>query len=58
MKKIYLLLAYMFATCAIIANEEGPNLVPQAKSTVANYWCTWYAQNYWIGRGTDLKDLK
>ena len=29
------------------ANAEGPN-----------YWCTWYAQNYWIGRSTDLKDLK
>ncbi|WP_044303420.1 hypothetical protein [Rhodopirellula sallentina] len=36
----------------------GPNLVPPADGQTANYWCTWYAQNYWIGRGTDLKDLR
>jgi len=37
---------------------ENPNLVPTEPASAPNYWCTWYAQNYWIGRGTDLKDLK
>lgn len=36
----------------------APNLVPTQPSAAANYWCTWYAQNYWIGRGTDLDSLK
>ena len=35
-----------------------PRLVPEAPSLAPNYWCTWYAQNYWIGRGSDLKSLK
>jgi hypothetical protein len=35
----------------------APNLVPTEPATAPNYWCTWYAQNYWIGRGTDLKEL-
>jgi len=33
------------------------NLVPSEPATAPNYWCTWYAQNYWIGRGTDLQNL-
>ncbi len=37
---------------------ETPNLVPVEPATAPNYWCTWYAQNYWIGYGTDLQDLK
>ncbi|WP_419195043.1 hypothetical protein [Novipirellula herctigrandis] len=37
---------------------EGPNLVPPPHDHTANYWCTWYAQNYWIGRGTDLQNLQ
>jgi len=36
----------------------GPNLVPEKPVRNGNYWCTWYAQNYWIGRGTDLQSLK
>ncbi|WP_236622247.1 hypothetical protein [Novipirellula maiorica] len=39
-------------------SADGPNLVPPANEQTANYWCTWYAQNYWIGRGTDLQSLK
>ena len=35
----------------------APNLIPPARTETANYWCTWYAQNYWIGRGTDLQNL-
>ena len=26
-------------------------------ATAPNYWSTWYAQNYWIDRGTDLKTV-
>ncbi|SMP63301.1 hypothetical protein SAMN06265222_10844 [Neorhodopirellula lusitana] len=37
---------------------QGPDLVPPAREHTVNYWCTWYAQNYWIGRGTNLTDLK
>lgn len=37
---------------------DKPNLVPTEPARAPNYWCTWYAQNYWIGRGTDLKTLK
>ncbi len=36
----------------------APNLVPATPSAAPNYWCTWYAQNYWINRGQDLKQLK
>jgi hypothetical protein len=35
----------------------GPNLVPATPSLQPNYWCTWYAQNYWVGRGTELDSL-
>ena len=37
---------------------NAPNLVPEKPATQPNYWCTWYAQNYWINRGTDMKELK
>ncbi|TWU40536.1 hypothetical protein [Novipirellula artificiosorum] len=49
-------IVYLLLTASTWA--QGPNLVPPAPDRVANYWCTWYAQNYWIGRGTDLQDLK
>ena len=35
-----------------------PNLVPTTPSKDANYWCTWYAQNYWIQRGGEIKNVK
>lgn len=51
-----------FVTVVLLAAVPGwagaPNLIPAARAETANYWCTWYAQNYWIGRGTDLQDLK
>jgi hypothetical protein len=53
-------LAFLTATLAMTATlsaAEPPNLVPPTPSTAPNYWCTWYAQNYWIGRGTDLDGL-
>ncbi len=42
----------------VAAFGDTPNLVPVMPATAPNYWCTWYSQNYWIGRGTDLQDLK
>jgi len=44
--------------CMASMSIAAPNLVPDEPATAPNYWCTWYAQNYWIGRGTDLQDLK
>ena len=35
----------------------SPNLVPEEPSTAANYWCTWYAQNYWQQRGGEITDF-
>lgn len=40
------------------ALASSPNLVPAKPAQSPNYWCTWYAQNYWIGRGTDFTNLK
>lgn len=34
------------------------NLVPTTPATAANYWCTWYAQNYWIQRGGEITNFK
>ncbi len=53
-KKVLLSLLLILVT----SNLFAVNLVPQEPATSPNYWCTWYAQNYWIGRGTDLADLK
>jgi hypothetical protein len=33
------------------------NLVPAAPADAANYWCTWYAQNYWQQRGGEITDF-
>ncbi len=62
----YAKLLTSWATSACVAilltshmlQAAGPNLVPPPRKETANYWCTWYAQNYWIGRGTDLVSLK
>ncbi|MDD7983924.1 hypothetical protein PQO01_03040 [Lentisphaera marina] len=58
MKKYSGVLVLLLINIMLIGAEKGPNLIPQKADKVANYWCTWYAQNYWIGRGTDLNDLK
>jgi len=34
------------------------NLVPEEPATAANYWCTWYAQNYWQQRGGEITDFE
>jgi hypothetical protein len=51
-----ILLALGFISQAV--GQAAPNLVPDEASTAPNYWCTWYSQNYWIGYGTDLKNLQ
>lgn len=33
------------------------DLVPSAPADAANYWCTWYAQNYWQQRGGEITDF-
>lgn len=35
----------------------APNLVQAEPAQAANYWCTWYAQNYWIQRGGEITDF-
>ena len=39
-------------------NSQGPNLVPKTANDSPNYWCTWYAQNYWQQREGEIIDLK
>lgn len=36
--------------------QSAPNLVPEQSATAANYWCTWYAQNYWQQRPGEVTD--
>jgi len=31
--------------------------VPTEPASSANYWCTWYAQNYWQQRGGEITDF-
>ena len=37
--------------------ETIVNLIPKEPAKSANYWCTWYAQNYWVQRGGEITDL-
>jgi hypothetical protein len=37
--------------------DTAVNLVPGEPAKPANYWCTWYAQNYWVQRGGEIYDL-
>lgn len=57
-KCIFSLVYLALGVVPVAGAKIGPNLVPDQPAEAPNYWCTWYAQNYWIGRGTDLKDLK
>ena len=52
------MIATVLLSGSAFANQKGPSLVPEKPAAAPNYWCTWYAQNYWIGRGTDLQTLK
>lgn len=56
MKKLELLLvSSLFIACSTV--EKGPNLIPAEPSEAPNYWCTWYAQNYWQQRGGEIKNF-
>jgi hypothetical protein len=35
-----------------------PDLIPNSTSSSPNYWCTWYAQNYWQQRGGEITDFE
>lgn len=52
------LLAFIVALSTMSAFARTPNLVPTEPTTAANYWCTWYAQNYWQQRGGEITDFK
>jgi len=52
-----MLLSFFFMQ-ASFARQEVVNLVPEPPATAANYWCTWYAQNYWQQRGGEITDIK
>ena len=59
--KTYYKVLITISFCLLIAacsRNEGPNLVPETPSVSANYWCTWYAQNYWQQRGGEITDFK
>lgn len=49
------LLGTLLLSCS--SAGEGPNLVPQTPSDAPNYWCTWYAQNYWQQRGGEISNF-
>ena len=44
--------------CQTGTESKGPNLVPSIPAEAPNYWCTWYAQNYWQQRGGEITDFK
>lgn len=48
----------MIGMFGIAATVRGaPNLVPDQPAEAANYWCTWYAQNYWQQRPGEITDF-
>ena len=49
---IAILSIYLLFGCA--KNVYQINLVPKEPSTAANYWCTWYWQNYLILKGQEV----
>lgn len=52
------LVVYLVTGAHALPVWSALNLVPTQASASANYWCTWYSQNYWIGRGGDLDSLR
>ena len=53
----------VFALCAVCGSAatvfaQPPDLVPDKPAMQSpHYWCTWYAQNYWVQRGGEITDL-
>ncbi|MDR2775823.1 MAG: hypothetical protein LBC19_14020 [Tannerella sp.] len=58
MKTGRIVIFLIFICClSIISMAQTPNLVPGHVSRSPNYWCTWYAQNYWVQRGGEITDF-
>lgn len=57
MRTIHYLSLAILSLAASCTSEKGPNLVPTEPSSAPNYWCTWYAQNYWQQRGGEITDF-
>ncbi len=52
----YFIALLSFAIATVYA--AGPNLVPEKPAKRSpHYWCTWYAQNYWMQRGGEITDF-
>ncbi len=47
----------LVASCRMLPDKQV-NLVSEEAANSPNYWCTWYAQSYWIKRGQNMKELK
>ena len=58
MKQLHnlLLLVILISSCSRQHTPEV-NLVPDEPAKAPNYWCTWYAQNYWQQRGGEITDF-
>ncbi|NQV31232.1 MAG: hypothetical protein HQ515_00990 [Phycisphaeraceae bacterium] len=56
-KTIAVLLTGILSISVLGKTSQFPNLVPTEPATAANYWCTWYAQNYWQQRGGEITDF-
>lgn len=58
MKQIVSILIITLALSSCRDQQEPTvNLVPAEPAQSPNYWCTWYAQNYWVQRGGEISDL-
>lgn len=59
-RKIYRFTVMLSAVALMNSNATGQkiNLIPEEPAKSPNYWCTWYAQNYWIQRGGEITDLQ
>ncbi len=52
----YLIVLLILISCN--TEEYEVNLVPDKPAKAPNYWCTWYAQNYWQQRGGEITDFE
>lgn len=55
---LYILIATICFSGVSKIEEPTVNLVPEEPAKAANYWCTWYAQNYWQQRGGEITDFE
>jgi len=58
MKQFILLLLIAVVASSCSEKTDTVNLVPEEPATAPNYWCTWYAQNYWQQRGGEITDFE